>query len=348
MGRQLLSLLSADPESTEAATVLLDDEQLRALYETLTLTRILDGTCARLHQDGRVGFFVPSLPAAASSAAAAIALHDGDWLFPSFRDAAAYLARGGRIDDFLAQLMGAAGDLVKGRQLPGHGSLPGGRFVAPSGAAGTQIQHASGVALAMQLRGDAQVAMAIFGPSAVAQGAFHTGLNAAVRHQVPAIFLCRTLGTEFPPVAARAAGYGLKTELVDGTDCLAVGNAVATARAQALEGGGPTLIEAVIDGAQFEQDAAGRLRAFVEHRGLWDAEREEAFVRRCQDRVLDALEVVENAGPVSAEDVFQDVWAEPPWMLQEQAAHLEEQRLQDQRPQEPGSQDQRSPEEEDA
>ena len=65
MGRQLLSLLSPDPESTEAANVLLDDEQLRALYETLTLTRILDGTCARLRQDGRVGFFVPSLPAAA-------------------------------------------------------------------------------------------------------------------------------------------------------------------------------------------------------------------------------------------------------------------------------------------
>jgi len=327
MGRQLLSLLSADAESTEAAKVLLDDTQLRALYETLTLTRILDDTCTGLHRDGRVGFFVPSLPAAASSAAAAIALHDGDWLFPSFRDAAAYLARGGQIDDFLAQLLGAEGDLVKGHQLPGQGSLPAGRFVAPSGAAGTQIQHAAGVALAMQLRGDTQVAAAIFGPSAVAQGAFHTGLNAAVRHQVPAIFLCRTLGTEQPTVAARGTGYGLTTELVDGTDCLAVANAVTTARAQAIEGGGPTLIEAVVDGSEPEQDAAGRLRGFVEHRGLWDAEREEAFVRRSQDRLLDALEAVESAGPVSAEGVLQDVWAEQPWMLQEQAARLEKTRL---------------------
>lgn len=329
MGRQLLSLLSADPESTEAANVLLDDERLSALYETLTLTRILDDTCVRLHQDGRVGFFVPSLPAAASSAGAAIALHDGDWLFPSFRDAAAYLARGGRIDDFLAQVLGADGDLVKGRQLPGHGSLPGGRFVAPSGAAGTQIQHAAGVALAMQLRGDAQVALAIFGPSAVAQGAFHTGLNTAVRHQVPAIFLCRTLGTEHPPLAERGRGYGLATELVDGMDCLAVANTVATARARAIDGEGPTLIEAVVGGAELEQDAAGRLRGFVEHRGLWDAEREEAFVRRCQDRVLDALEAVDNAGPVSAGGVLEDVWADQPWMLQEQTARLQEQRLKD-------------------
>lgn len=331
MGRQLLSLLSADPESTEAAKVLLEDEQLRPLYETLTLTRVLDETCARLHRQGRVGFFVPSLPAAASSAAAAIALHDGDWLFPSFRDAAAYLARGGRIDDFLAQLLSAEGDPLKGRQLPGHGSAPGGRFVAPSGVAGTQIQHAAGVALAMQLRGDEQIALAIFGPSAVAQGAFHTGLNAAVRQRVPAIFLCRTLGTEHPPIAARASGYGLDSELVDGTDCLAVANSVATARTRAIEGGGPTLIEAVIDPAELEQDAAGRLRGFVEHRGLWDAEREEAFVQRCQDRVLDALEAVENAGPVGAEDILQDVWAEQPWMLQEQSARLEKRRVQDQR-----------------
>jgi len=332
MGRQLLSLLSADPESTEAAKILLDDEQLRALYEALTLTRILDETCARLYQDGRVGFFVPSLPAAASSAGAAIALHDGDWLFPSFRDAAAYLVRGGRIEDFLAQLLGADGDLVKGRQLPGHASLPEGRFVAPSGAAGTQIQHAAGVALAMQLRGDEQVALAIFGPSAVEQGAFHTGLNAAVRHQVPAIFLCRTLGTEHPPVAARGTGHGLETELVDGTDCLAVANAIAAARSRAIDGGGPTLIEAVVDGAELEQDAAGKLRGFVEHRGLWDAEREEAFVGRCQDRVLDALEAVEKAGPVTAEDLLQDVWADQPWMLQEQATRLDQKTVQQRSP----------------
>ena len=324
MARQPLSLLSADPESTEAGKVLLDDGQLRTLYETVTLTRILDQTCARLHQDGRIGFFVPSLPAAASSAGAAIALDDGDWLFPSFRDAAAYLARDGRIDDFLAQLLGTEGDPVKGRQLPGHGSLPDGRFVPPSGALGTQIQQASGVALAMQLRGEAQVALAIFGPAAVTQGGFHTGLDAAVRRRVPAIFLCRTQGTEQPPVATRGGGYGMETELVDGTDCLAVANAVATARAHAIAGGGPTLIEAVADSTELEQDAAGRLRGFVEHRGLWDAEREEDFVRRCQDRVLDALELVESAEPMSHDGLLCDVWAEQPWMLQAQASSLTE------------------------
>jgi TPP-dependent pyruvate/acetoin dehydrogenase alpha subunit len=325
MARQLLSVLGADPKATDVGKVLLDDAQLRALYETLTLTRVVDATCARLHAEGRIGFFVPSAPAAAVSAGVAIALHDGDWLFPSFRDAGAYLARGGRIDDFLAQMLSAPSDPLGGRQLPGHGSLPDGRFVAPSGVAGAQVQHAAGVAMAMQLRGAANIAVAIFGPSAVEQGAFHTGLNAAVRHGVPAVFVCRSLGSESPTVLQRGAGYGVETQLVDGGDCLAVANAVEAARALALDGGGATIIEAVVDQVDDTQDAAGRLRAFVEYRGLWDAEREEAFLRRCHDRVLDALEAIDadEATPPSAA-LFDDVWAERPWMLQEQASRLEE------------------------
>jgi TPP-dependent pyruvate/acetoin dehydrogenase alpha subunit len=62
----------------------------------------------------------------------------------------------------------------------------------------------------------------------------------------------------------------------------------------------------------------------VEHRGLWDAEREEDFVRRCQDRVLDALELAENAESMSQDGLLCDVWAEQPWMLQAQASSLKE------------------------
>jgi 2-oxoisovalerate dehydrogenase E1 component alpha subunit len=326
MGRQLLSVLGADPRRTELGKVLLDDSQLRALYEALALTRIVDAACARLSGDGKIGFFVPSTPAAATSAGVAIALSDGDWLFPSYRDAGAYLARGGRIDDYLAQMLGVEGDPVRGRQLPGHASLPEGRFVAPSGAVGTQIQQAAGVALGMQLRGDGRIAAAIFGPSAVEQGAFHTGLNAAARHRVPAVFVCRSLGSESPTVVQRGEGYGLETALVDGGDCLAVANAVAAARARAVEGGGATLVEAVVDQGDHEQDAAGRLRAFVEYRGLWDAERDEAFLQRCEDRVLDALDEIGKRAAVSTAGMLDDVWAERPWMLREQAARLEERR----------------------
>ena len=322
MGRQLLSLLGGDPEQTDSSKLLLDDAALRALYETLVLTRVFERTCVDLHQSGELGFYVPALPAAASSAGVAIALHEADWLFPSYRDTAAFFARGGQLDDLLAQLLGVEGDPVRGRQLPGHGGIADGGFVPPSGIVGANIPQAAGVARAMQLRRDTAVAVAVFGHGATEQGSFLTGLSSAVRHQAPAIFICRTGGTERPTVLQRASGMGVETALVDGTDALAIVQTVATARQRALDGAGPTVVEAVIEAEAAERDPIGRFRAFVEYRGLWDAQREEDFIARSETRVIDALEEVRSRPPVAGDAILQDVWADEPWMLQEQRARL--------------------------
>ena len=47
-----------------------------------------------------------------------------------------------------------------------------------------------------------------------------------------------------PTIAARAAGYGIAGEVVDGTDFFAVREAVARAAQRAKAGDGPTLLEA--------------------------------------------------------------------------------------------------------
>ncbi|NKB90207.1 MAG: hypothetical protein GKS06_18525 [Acidobacteria bacterium] len=322
MGRQLLILLGGDPNQTESSKLLLDDGDLRTLYESLVLTRVVDQACTDLQQSGELGFYISAMPAAASSAGAAIALEDGDWLFPSYRDLGAYLARGGQLEDLLAQVWGVEGDLVRGRQLPGQGGLPDGRFVPPSGTVGASISQAAGVAHGMQLRQAPNVAMAIFGRGAMDQGSFLTGLATSVRHQAPAIFLCRTRGTERPTALQRAAGLGLETALVDGSDCLAVAQTVATARRRALAGEGPVFIEAVLEPESAERDPARRFRGFVEHRGLWDAQREEDFNRRSESRVLDAIETVRGRPPLSSATMLEDVWAQSPWMLQEQSTRL--------------------------
>jgi TPP-dependent pyruvate/acetoin dehydrogenase alpha subunit len=312
MGHQLLTLLDQDPDKTQ---VELDDASLRSLYEALLLTRLLDASCVQLQGEGRVGFYVPSLPAAASSAGAAVALAGNDWLFPSFRDAAAFVARGGTVDQFLAQVLGSEGDLVKGRQLPGHGSLPNGRFVSVSGLAGAQLQQAAGVALAMQCRGDDAVSLALFGPAAAEQAGFSAALLAAARHELPLVLVYRSrVGAQ--PLAVAA----MPTTRVDGEDCLAVANEVRKARSRAAEGGGPALIEAVVSDADTgEADPVSRFRTFVEHRGLWDAEREEEFVRRSKERIRRALAAIGDSCPATA-TLFEDVWEDMPWMLRQQAA----------------------------
>jgi TPP-dependent pyruvate/acetoin dehydrogenase alpha subunit len=321
---ELLTILADDVEDTERNVGDLLDADLTALYESLVVTRIVDERCARLQQSGRIGFWAPSGTSAAVSAGAARAFEDGDWLYPSYRDIGAFLVRGGSIEQLFTQVLSSRDDLARGRQLPGHATLPAGRFVSVSGPLATQIQHAAGTALAMKLRNDAHAVLALFGAAATDQAAFQIGLSTAARHAAPVVFVCRCPGVSLAPIVK---ANGVAPVSVDGTDILAVYMAARSAREAAVAGAGPTLIEAVVPKGTEALEPAARLRPYLEHRGVWDAGREEEFGRRCEERVAAAVALAESAGPPPADTMFDDVWATRPWMLQEQSRKLR--RLQD-------------------
>jgi 2-oxoisovalerate dehydrogenase E1 component alpha subunit len=311
-------VLGDDLEETDRLAPELRDRDLVGLYEALTLARLLDSHGEQMQQAGELGFWVGSGSAAAVSVAAAAALDEADWFYPSFRDAAAFLVRGGSVEKIAAQILGSADDLVKGRQVPNHGSLPGGRFVSVSASLATQFQHAAGTAVAMRLRGAPQVALAVTGAGAVGQPAFHLGLETAARHRAPAIFVVR--GRE-SGAARRAEAIGLASEVVDGTDVLAIYKAVHDARERAVTAHMATLVEARIP-ASGAADARSRLRPYLEFRGAWDPGREEALTQRLEARIASALAAARAAGPPPAESVFDDVYAERTWVLEEQAEAL--------------------------
>src|SRR5690606_7060746 len=115
---------------------------------------------------------------------------------------------------------------------------------------------AVGLALSYRIRGESdRCAFAWSGDGASARGDFHEGVNLAAVRKLPVVFIIdnnqwaystpRHLGyaTENPP--DRAKGYGLENIVVDGTDVLAVYEAVKAARDKAVAGDGPTVIECV-------------------------------------------------------------------------------------------------------
>ncbi len=316
---ELLTVLADDVEAIERNVADLSDADLTALYESLVVARIVDERCARLQQSGRIGFWAASGSSAAVSAGAARAFQDGDWLYPSYRDVAAFLVRGGSIEQLFAQVLSSREDLAHGRQLPGHATLPSGRFVSVSGPLATQIQHAAGTAFAMKLRQDTHAVVALFGAASTDQAAFQVGLSTAARHAAPVVFVCRCPSAS---LAAFAAAYEVTAVSVDGTDMLAVYTAARAARQAAIAGDGPTLIEAVVPDETPAEVPGARLRPYLEHRGVWDAGREEDFRGRCDERVAAAVAAAENAGPPPADAMFDDVWALRPWMLQEQSRKL--------------------------
>lgn len=118
---------------------------------------------------------------------------------------------------------------------------------------GTQIPQAAGIALANQVLGRDDVAIALFGDGAANIGAFHEGLNLAAVWRLPVVFVCENnqyaeytrfdAMTPIADVARRGDAYGIPWEIVDGQDADATTDAMERALASARDGGGPVLLE---------------------------------------------------------------------------------------------------------
>jgi pyruvate dehydrogenase E1 component alpha subunit len=126
-----------------------------------------------------------------------------------------------------------------------------------SAIVGGAVPIAVGAALAAQMKGEDRVVVAFLGDATTEEGVTSESLNFAALKQVPAIFFCENnFYSVQSPLAARqpparvlhrwAAAHEVPAIEVDGTNVLAVENAVTGAVARARSGGGPTFIEAPV------------------------------------------------------------------------------------------------------
>ncbi len=167
--------------------------------------------------------------------------------------------RGADLDRLVGQVLGKVNGYTKGRSTPFSG--PVSLNVVPWVAAdlGTSLSVATGAALSFAYRreggaADDRVAVVSFGDGTANRGDFHEAINLAAVWKLPIVFVCQNnryaislpLPTYVagPSIAARAAGYGIPGQVVDGNDPLAVNEAVQAAVQRARAGEGPSLIEA--------------------------------------------------------------------------------------------------------
>ncbi|WP_189929292.1 pyruvate dehydrogenase (acetyl-transferring) E1 component subunit alpha [Streptomyces sulfonofaciens] len=339
--------LLPDPEpyralGTDAARTA-DPALLRSLYAHLVRGRRYNTQATALTRQGRLAVYPSSTGQEACEVAAALVLKDQDWLFPSYRDTLAAVARG--LDP--AQAL----SLLRGDWHTGYD--PRECRIAPlCTPLATQLPHAVGVAHAARLKGDDVVALAMVGDGGTSEGDFHEALNFAAVWQAPVVFLVQNNGfaisvplakqTAAPSLAHKAVGYGMPGRLVDGNDALAVYEVLDSAVRRAREGGGPTLVEAVtyrLD-AHTNADDATRYRtdseveawrahdpiALMERaladRGLMDEEGR-AAVREEAEAMAAALRAHLNEDPqLDPMELFTHVFAEQTSQLREQAAQL--------------------------
>ena len=327
---------------TEAAAQA-DPALLRRLYAELVRGRRYNAQATALTKQGRLAVYPSTTGQEACEVAAALVLQEQDWLFPSYRDTLAAVARG--LDPVQALTL-LRGDWHTGYDPREHRIAP---LCTPLA---TQLPHAVGLAHAARLKGDDVVALAMVGDGGTSEGDFHEALNFAAVWQAPVVFLVQNNGfaisvplakqTAAPSLAHKAVGYGMPGRLVDGNDAVAVHEVLADAVRHAREGGGPTLVEAItyrIE-AHTNADDATRYRgdteveawrahdpiALLEHelteRGLIDEDGIRA-ARDAADTMAAELRAHMNQDPVlDPMDLFADVYAEPTPQLREQREQL--------------------------
>jgi pyruvate dehydrogenase E1 component alpha subunit len=325
------------------AAARLDPALLRRLYGQLVRGRRYNQQATALTKQGRLAVYPSSTGQEACEVAAALALAPRDWLFPSYRDTLAVVARG--VDPVQALT------LLRGDWHTGYD--PRACRVAPlSTPLATQLPHAVGLAHAARLSGDAVAALALVGDGGTSEGDFHEALNFAAVWQAPVVFLVQNNGyaisvplakqTAAPTFAHKAVGYGMPGRLVDGNDAAAVHQVLAEALDRARQGGGPTLVEAVtyrID-AHTNADDAGRYRdesevaawrahdpvALLEReltgRGLLDDADRKRAADEAEAMAADLRERMQRDPALDPAELFAHVFAEPTPQLREQEARL--------------------------
>jgi len=225
------------------------------LYRAMLLMRGIEERAMSLYRQGKVpGSFYDGYGQEAVSAGAAFAMAAEDRLCILHRDLAAHIIRGVSPVRILAQYMGRAAGITAGRDGNVHFGDRELGCVGMVSMLPDMMLVATGMAMAFKLRGEPRCALTWFGDGSTSRGDFHEAMNWAGVQKLPVVFVLENnqyaystpLDKQFAvdPVE-RAAAYGFAGVTVDGNDVEAMFEATREARARAVAGDGPTLIEAV-------------------------------------------------------------------------------------------------------
>jgi TPP-dependent pyruvate/acetoin dehydrogenase alpha subunit len=331
------------------AITLTRDEHLE-LYYFMRLNRELEEQMVRLFRQNKiVGGLYPSLGQEAISVGTAFALAPGDWIAPMIRNIGALLVRGFKPRDVITQHMARYTSPTRGKDGTSHfGDLKVRHVVSPTSVLGDLIPVMTGVAMGGRYLGQKIVTMTWIGDGGTSAGAFHEGLNFAAVQKAPFVLIVEnnqwaySTPTEkqasLTNFADRARAYGIRSEIVDGNEVVAVVRTTRAAVEHARAGNGPVLVEAKTmrmlghaqhDAAEYvpkamleawkQRDPLARFEKLLTEKKLWDAKTKKEIDARIACEIRADVEFAENSPPPPPESAAEGVYCdgchtvEPDW-----------------------------------
>ncbi len=352
LAEDVVKCLQADGTLDPKTDPHLTPAEVRAVYTAMLRTRVLDDRLVTLQRQGRIGFHIGSLGEEASIIGSAFAMRPQDWMFPCYREFGGALWRGMPLQRYVDNMFGNANDPAKGRQMPDHYCYRKAKVTSISSPIGTQITPGVGFSWAAKLKKDELATIVYFGEGATSSNEFHNGMNFAGVYKTPTVFFCRNNGwaisvpterqTASRTFAEKAVAYGFPGVRVDGNDIFAVIKVTRDAIARAARGEGPTLIEAMTyrlsghstsddpkayrpDGSLDPwraQDPLPRLKNYMKQTQGWTDADDKALEAEVDAELRAAIKVSEATPAPSLDSLFEEVFFDLPWHLQEQKQEL--------------------------
>jgi pyruvate dehydrogenase E1 component alpha subunit len=315
-------------------------DDLRRYYREMLLIRRFEEKAGQLYGMGLIGGFCHLyIGQEAVVVGLAAASKEGDKQITSYRDHGHMLATGMDPKGVMAELTGREGGYSKGKGGSMHMFSHEKHFYGGHGIVGAQVPLGAGLAFADKYLGNDSVTFTYFGDGAANQGQVYEAYNMAQLWNLPVVFVIENnqyaMGTstkrssKSPNLWERGAAYGIKGEMVDGMDVLAVKAAGEKAVAACRAGDGPYILEmmtyryrghSMSDPAKYrtreevqkmreERDAIDRVRELLLTGGHASDDDLKAIDKEIKAIVNEAAEFAKDSPEPDVSELWTDVYA---------------------------------------
>ena len=181
-------------------------------------------------------------------------LNNDDWVVSNHRSHAHYVAKGGDLSSFVAELYGKSAGCCAGRGGSMHLTDMSVGFLAGIPIVGSAMAIAAGVAMSQQRNKSKSITTVYIGDAAAESGSFHETLNYASLHNLPLLTVCENNEFSiFTPMSMRqpsnrtisdlSRSHGIKTFEASGDNVLEVVDVMRQAKNYMLKESKPAFIE---------------------------------------------------------------------------------------------------------
>ncbi len=318
----------------------MDKSEYLELYHQMVVIRRLEERASELYQQGKIGGFLHLyIGQEAVSTGLISARRPEDRIITAYRDHGVAINCGIPPRQVMAELMGKATGISGGKGGSMHMADVTKNYWGGHAIVGAHLPLAAGLALGDQYQGNKAVTVCMFGDGATNIGFFHEALNLAKVWNLPVLWVCENnqygMGTAVDRASAvseirqKAAGYGMKSEGVNGMDVMAVRESAQRLIEEIRAGSGPQFLEAhtyryrghsMGDPERYrkqdevhrwqEEDPIGIYHKYLVDKGISTDEELNGLDDQAIKEIDDAVQFGEASPNPAPEDLYKHVYAD--------------------------------------